>query len=83
MKRRELSADALRLIVRIGGSVEQCVLDRARKISSARHGGDRPAALSVRDVSDSLQALLAEEALGLRSVLDEEVAELRKPRQAG
>ena len=83
MKRRELSPDALRLIVRIGGSIEQCVLDRAREIRSARRCSDPPTTLTVQDVCDSLEALLDGQAKQLRTILTKSITELKRTRQAG
>jgi len=70
MKPGELSSDALRLIIQIGGVLEQSVLDTARELAARRQSDNVIAMVTACDVQAALDSLLENEESGLRNLFE-------------
>lgn len=83
MERLRLDRDAHRLLVSIGGTVEQWILDRAQAAASGRTIAARPHTISVHDIRDSIQALLDDGAVELKGSVERVAHQAGESRRAG
>jgi hypothetical protein len=83
MKPGELSSDALRLIIQIGGVLEQSVLDTARELAARRQSDNVSAMITACDVRAALNSLLENEENGLRCLFGSQDSTRRNARQVG